>query len=159
MEKKIDLDAFYRKYRKPKIFLIKKFFGLSFDQAEDVFQTAALLAWKNLDRFDPDIANFSTWFNSILFNEARSSGRKREAKSITTEEKSAEHNFDLQDIGRKITVYTDNRVHKTVLRLFYIQGYTGREIANILGNISVSNITTICNRFTTFLRFDHDSSI
>lgn len=154
-----DVDKFYRKHRKQKIFLIGKFFGLSFDQAEDIFQTSMLKALQNLDRYDPTIANFSTWFNSILFNEARHQRRTKGEKYREEEEKTPELIFDLKDIGRKIIVYTDNRRHKTVLRLFYLKGYTGREIANMLGDISVSNVTTICNRFKVFLSFDDDSGI
>lgn len=42
--------------------------GLSQAQSEDVAQEAFLRAWKNLNRFDPRRAQFSTWLFAIARN-------------------------------------------------------------------------------------------
>lgn len=128
--------------------------GGNITAAEDIVQEAYLRAWRYQDSFDPKRSGMKTWFNTILYNTLRDSQRSYQQQEegcddvdIFFEENSlksiAEHLPLIDDEIEKLR----NEKFKRILRLYYILGYTSKEIASVEEGVTITNVTTICSRF------------
>ena len=126
-------------------------------QAEDIVQSAFLKAFKNLKQFKKK-SKFSTWFYTIVVNEAYIQLRKHRQNVISLdshysketesyEENSALHNLHIEDQKRMI----DNALNKLsphenlLIRLFYQNENSIKEIHKITG-FTISKIKTGLHR-------------
>ncbi len=125
--------------------------------AEDVVQEAFRRAWQFYPSFDPEIGNLHSWFNSIVFNSLRDIQREMRGqpstsdKDISWEDVLTDVTQKKEDLPKFISE-VKNKKHQQVLYLFFILGYTSTEISEIEEGITVSNVTTIINRFKEALK-------
>lgn len=128
--------------------------------AEDVVQEAFCRAWKFFPAYDEEKAKLSTWFNAILFNALRDYQKEmRNGPTPYTPEISAEsflEDIKDKDIRREFLMESINQmgnpIHRDVVELFFINGYTSTEISQIVPKMTQSNVTTILNRFKEGLK-------
>jgi RNA polymerase sigma-70 factor, ECF subfamily len=68
------------------------------EEAEDVVQSAFLLAYKARHRFDPNLGSFGTWLYQIAINYCRSVYRRNQEKyQAASLDELAESGFDIPD--------------------------------------------------------------
>ena len=104
--------------------------------AEDLVQETLLLAWRGFHQFRPG-TNARAWLFRILFNTYHAEGRKQQPSawpSLTaaapgpwTESSSI---VDGAEIGRALAELAEE--HRTVLLLGVVEGFTCKEMAEIL---------------------------
>lgn len=147
----MDIQDFYEKNFQRQVRLIQRILKYRRDQAEDVVQTAYVKVIDNLDKYDSSRASFNTWFNKIMFNELRNV--QRQPHNLPLSENIEDDGLIPYEfvILQKEIPRVLNEKHQRILNLFYLSGYTGKEIENITG-VSVSNVTTVCNRFKKDLK-------
>lgn len=131
--------------------------------AEDVVQEAFTRALKYQNSFDEDRATLEVWFNKILFNSLRDVQQQARNSPPPTQEEE----FSLEDVfsqdwfadnpqSRQLLVETlskvDNPKKKQVLTLFYILGYSTKEVTEIEEGLTQTNVTSIVNRFKNSLK-------
>lgn len=146
------IEKLYRKEGKNKIKLMTRILRGDKSAAEDVVQEAFLRAWKFFSLYDSERASLAAWFNGILFNSLRDYQREmRGVKLVSTSDVSAEDLIipeqrstkDIEPLIEKV----HNEDHKEVLYLFYVLGYTSREISQVVPKMTQTNVTTIATRF------------
>lgn len=128
---------------------------MDIDQAQDVVMTAYEQAYKYRHTYDEEKGEFSKWFNKVLFNCLRSHQRDWKKRPDTEAYfESIEYDFDEDtshlsvDRLEKLIKSSDlSQKHKSVLLMFYVLGLTASEVSQISGDVTVTNVTTICNRF------------
>jgi len=129
---------------------------------EDVVQEAFYRAVKFFPSFDENRGKLSSWFNTILFNslrDAQRSGRGMssiEVDRLSPEDVFLQENFtnnpDLSKYVEKSIGEVQSERSRRVLYLFFILGYTSKEISQIEEKISQTNVTTIVTRFRKQLK-------
>lgn len=120
--------------------------------AEEVVQEAYARALKYFSTYDNKINTFDIWFNKILRNALNDCRQIEKDKGITyqlnenfeelsvTKEEKSQYLYILQYI------YTiDNNRDKIIISLFYINGYTSKDISIYLG-ISDNHVRQIILR-------------
>lgn len=158
----IDLNTFYIENSERQTHLMSKLAG-SIESGEDVVQEAYTRAWKYQGSYNPRKAELKTWFNTILYNTLRDFRKEDKLGGVVMEskhdeiaevvpyEKIQEHLFLLWGEINNLT----NERSRRVLYLFYILGYTSKEISEIEEGVSQSNVTTISNRFKQTVKQKH----
>lgn len=147
-----EVEKLYIKTKKAKEKLMSRILRGDYSAAEDVVQEAFTRAWQFYPSFNPNIGTLDTWFNSILFNSLRDYQREMrgepasQACEICPEDIITSNKLDPVVLVAKIEQVTNHK-HRRVLDLFFVMGYTSKEISQIEEGISVSNVTTIVNRF------------
>jgi|LSQX01.2.fsa_nt_gb RNA polymerase sigma-70 factor (ECF subfamily) len=152
-----DFDAFAaltEPHRESACMFIAQLTGES--DAEDVFMTALLKAWKSINTFS-ERSSYKTWLFSITRFTALDYLRSRKArKEVSTEDEeigltaSTIADSDAESPSLKIQADEKNEIiknalnelsqaHKEVIELYYYQDFKYNEIANIL-DISVGTV-------------------
>lgn len=113
---------------------------------EDIFHNTILKVHDNIGQLKED-NYFETWVTSIFINECRVVYRKREQR---VPERVDSHPLDsqlelLEDLDRL------EDIHKEVIILKYLQGYSQQEIADIL-NLPVGTVKSRLYRGLVLLR-------
>lgn len=126
--------------------------------AEDLVQETMLLAWRSFDRFRPD-SNASAWLFRIMFNAFYAGGRKMQATppmlSLSAgEPASSSAGFsasivDLMDVSQALAELAEE--HRTVLLLGVVEGFTCREMADIL-SLPIGTVMSRLSRARQALR-------
>lgn len=108
-------------------------------EAEDAVQEAFLKLWTNAERYDPAKGSFSAWMSRIVVNCALD--RRRMVKAVTALE---EADWVEDDAPRADRLTEASDIHKvmatmpprqrTALSLFYIEGYSMVEVAQIMNS-------------------------
>lgn len=155
------LEEFYRDNYKAKIALISRIAGGNKAFGEDVVQEAFTRALKYIHLYDPDRGDFSKWFNGILFNTFRDlqneeRGYQELHRSIVAGDilHGSSYNVYINTKKFNISDAVDmvlNEKHRRILRLFFILGYSTREISQIVERTTQTNVTTIVLRFKQML--------
>ena len=112
--------------------------------AEEVTQDVILSVWRNSGTFDPLKARFSTWITHITHNRAVDELRKRRRRSQETPlENEMLEQLESQDAPSLETGAEFYRIqgalrdlphqYQRVIYLSYFQGYTQKEISEMLG--------------------------
>ena len=121
--------------------------------AEDLVQDAMLRAWRHFDRFQPG-TNCKAWLFRIMLNcwttrhqqffpeqyAENSDGERRPPTRFTAEE--IQNSIDLL-----------NEEYRTVLLLFAVEGFSCKEIAEILG-IPIGTVMSRLSRARTMVKSD-----
>lgn len=156
-----DLETFYRKTYAIKVKTLTKMLRGDRALAEDVVQEAFIRAINYSHLYNVDKGTIQAWFNAILFNTLRSTQRSERQKldlsreisvqnniNPVYEEKYSEYWWGIYNLIQKIP----NQKHKRIIELFFIQGYSAKEIAEMEGTMTQTNVTTIVLRFRESLR-------
>lgn len=130
--------------------------------AEDIVQEAFLRAIQFQGSYDEERATYHTWFNGILWNCLRDYNR-----SLRGDPAPAGGDISADDVAEELDLldtpegqqYTRNQIelvkndkHRRVLELFFLLGYTSKQITQIEEDVSVTNVTTIVSRFKEDLK-------
>lgn len=151
-----ELEEFYRTHRTRLVVSICRKVGGNYDVAEDVVQEAFMRAISFYPSFDPERGKLSSWFNKIMYNAMRDvQNRGVEDLSTMSEDCSADDVMggETRLDSRARTILAEdirkvkNKLHRRVLYLFYVLGYSSKEISMIEVGVSQSNVTTIAMRF------------
>lgn len=129
------------------------------DIAEDIVQEAYAKAFKMLDQYDPKRGKIKPWFNTIMFNTLRDYQRSFSHTVGLNENMACEEDFSyILNLIEKEIQDIKNPVHKRAVELFYRNGYTGKQIGELVP-LSPSNIRTVCSRFKNNLLRNHNISV
>jgi RNA polymerase sigma factor (sigma-70 family) len=155
----IDLSSFFLKNQGRHLKMIGKVLYKDPSTVEDVVQEAYLRAHKYRGSYDSERSGINTWFNSILYNTLRDfqkSYRSQPGFSEDTEEQADVIEFNKISEHLNLIEKELSKVKKPkrqqVLYLYYILGYSSKEISEIVSDMTVTNVTTICNRFKNDLK-------
>lgn len=113
------------------------------DEADDLYQETWLKAYRHLDRFDSSM-EFYPWLTRICVNTYRNSLKKKSLEKLFLNFDASEGKMDYlynlpareveeekSGIGEALKGLDDS--HRLVIVLFYYEGYSIREIAEITG--------------------------
>lgn len=126
--------------------------------AEDVVQEAFTRALKYISLFDPAKGEMGVWFNGILFNALRDLqneelGHQELYRDICIIDMfPAEEWKTLEKPVANLISNVANDKHKQILHLFFVKGYTSKQVAQIVPETTQTNVTTVVMRFRNFLR-------
>ena len=153
----VELEDLYKKNRKKYINLMSVILRGDRASGEDVVQEAFCRAVRFYEGFDPKRGKLSSWFNTILFNSLRDVQKEirmqptRDCYTLSSEDVFKEVEItslpEVQNLIKKEINLQTNEKHKRILELFFFQGYTSTEISQVEEKVSVSNVTTVVNRF------------
>lgn len=131
--------------------------------AEDVVQETFTRAIKYLSIYNEKKGSLNTWINSILFNTLRDLQKEERICHETLREFflyhlddpakplfTPEYKLELQEEINQVV----NEKHRRVLELFYLYGYSSKEISEFEEDITQTNVTTIVMRFRKQLEKD-----
>ena len=131
-------QALYKQCLDRVYFTIRRYVSDEF-YIENIIQDTFIKVYKNIDRYDPNIAKFETWISAIAIRESINHLRKRafEFKELdnckTIAEKKATPLEQLQAEDILNTLSSLPETHRTVFSLYEIDGYSHREIGDLLG--------------------------
>lgn len=158
-----NLTELYKKVYKGKVQLMTRILGGDRALAEDVVQEAFTRAVKYILLFDERKGMLETWFNAIMFNALRDIQKQERnyqelyrevflhdvidpAKAIM----GPEYHYDIYRALQAV----ENDKHRRVLELFFLYGYSSKEISEVEEGVTQSNVTTIIMRFRGSLKKD-----
>ncbi|HWY67079.1 MAG TPA: sigma-70 family RNA polymerase sigma factor [Terriglobales bacterium] len=128
--------------------------------AEDLVQDAMLRAWRHFDRFQPG-TNCKAWLFRIMLNcwTTRHQQIRQEAIQFfpeqyaenTGDERRPPTRFTAEEIQNSIDLL--NEEYRTVLLLFAVEGFSCKEIAEILG-IPIGTVMSRLSRARTMVKCD-----
>ena len=149
----MNLEVYYQENYQGFVKKVKRRAG-SVENAEDVVQEAFARALKYIGSFKEGKQNFDAWFNTILNNSLRTFMRNEKLYGMNMEldeekldgvEFMGVYRHAKNDIRKMI----ESHPQKEILSLFYISGYSSREISELVD----SPLGTI---FTTITRFQKE---
>ena len=119
--------------------------------ASDVLQEAFVIAWKNIDKYDPAKGRLFTWLFNVTrncaINTTRSKNYKTQQKNdsldnyVTHVDERENVAININQIGLRKQVHLLREDYKNVIELSYFNGFTHEEIAKIL-NIPSGTVKT-----------------
>jgi RNA polymerase sigma-70 factor (ECF subfamily) len=128
--------------------------------AEDLVQEAMLRAWRHFDRFQPG-TNCKAWLFRIMLNcwNTRHQQIRQEAIQFFPEqyadnvgaEQAPAMRFSAEEIQNAIDLLNED--YRTVLILFAVEGFSCKEIAEILG-VPIGTVMSRLSRARTQVRDD-----
>lgn len=128
--------------------------------AEDLVQDAMLRAWRHFDRFQPG-TNCKAWLFRIMLNcwTTRNQQIRKEAIQFFPEqyaenagsERRPTTRFTSEEIHNSMDLL--NEEYRTVLILFAVEGFSCKEIAEILG-IPIGTVMSRLSRARTLVKCD-----
>ncbi len=152
------MEALYRQYAKP-MFNVAYRIVNDYHFAEDVMQEAFLKAFERIGQFRGE-ASFGAWLKRITVNESLNWIKKYQRQytdfSENTAEEPAEEERDEdflriepEQLLKALRALNPN--YRTIISLYYIEGYDYREISSIM-DISYQNARTMMTRAKQKLR-------
>jgi len=163
---KIIDDHYLAESRKKVIHFSRK--AGSYHNAEDVVQEAYLRAFKYWESYDPDKGTFVKWFNRIVNNALMDHFRAERGRGMVVQSlkeetllsedvaystRQAIATLELKEVLAKMDAKPANV--KEILYLNLIDGYTSKEVADIVSE-NVVKIWNIVRDFRKELRADPD---
>lgn len=127
--------------------------------AEDLVQETLLRAWRNFEQFRPG-TNARAWLFRILFNAFYANGRKMRSTPVLVslqlpsheaEPESREAYLLLEGAAVSRALSDLSAEHKSVLLLAVVEGFTCREIADIL-SVPIGTVMSRLSRARQALR-------
>lgn len=152
-----DVEELYRELYQKKVKLMTKITRGDRALAEDVVQETFTRAVKYCHVYNEDLSNPETWINSIMFNVLRTMQRENKSVSFPRSDGISVEDILEEDLLKESPEFRlfllkkinelGNEKHQKVLRLFFLFGYSSREISEMGLDISQTNVTTVVNRF------------
>lgn len=156
------IEKYYKENFLIKVKIITRILHGDVSSAEDVVQEAFCRALRFHESFDERRGTLDKWFNSIMFNYLREHQRMmlnrptENSKEITADQVLQELALELTEESRGFVIKhirnVSNVIHRRVLKLFFINGYTSTEISQVESGITANNVTTIVSRFRESLK-------
>ncbi|WP_243458063.1 RNA polymerase sigma factor [Sporosarcina sp. Te-1] len=150
--KKQDMQAIldWFEERQSKFYKIGWAYLKDYHDVEDVFHNTVLKVHENIGQLKQD-HYFETWVTSIFINECRAIYRRKNKQVVESppdraDERPIEHRLELMESLDQL-----DSQHKEVILLKYIQGYSQKEIADII-NVPVGTVKSRLYRGLTMLR-------
>ncbi|SEP97481.1 RNA polymerase sigma-70 factor, ECF subfamily [Virgibacillus subterraneus] len=147
--KKGDHEAFKCLYEKHADYALRTAYSITKNRsdASDIVQETFIKIYRNIESFDMK-RPFKPWFYQILINESRSYLSKRSKQAINIESdrlldqlhRNAKHELQYDELELGLDELDDK--DRTILTLKYLNGFTEKEIAKMLG----ANVNTIKSR-------------
>jgi RNA polymerase sigma-70 factor (ECF subfamily) len=131
-------EALYNKFS-PKMYAVCLRYAGNADDAQDILQDGFVKIYKNLARFRGE-GSFEGWIRRIFVNTAIEHLRRKtfltpiaekEENTILYKEKTALDRLGEKDILNLISQLSPG--YRTVFNLYVVEGYTHKEIGDILG--------------------------
>lgn len=151
-----DIEKFYKEAYPRKVKRMTVILNGDCFAAEDIVQEAFCRALKYCHIYNENKSTLEVWFNSILFHVLFDWKRAEKHTSVNqnmlSPQDSLEYNKLRENPEFRILVLKEinlvkNETHKKILRLFFIFGYSSKEISEMGLGISQTNVTTVVNRF------------
>jgi RNA polymerase sigma-70 factor (ECF subfamily) len=117
-------------------------------EAEDLVQETLLLAWRNFRQFRPG-TNARAWLFRILLNSFYSRGRRQRVDPPMVPVPPASSVMETAEIAQALAALHEE--HRTVLLLGVVEGFTCREIADIL-SVPIGTVMSRLSRAREALR-------
>lgn len=152
-----EIEQLYIESRKKYVNIMSSILRGDRAAAEDVVQEAFTRALYFHGTFNSDRGRLKAWFNTIMYNALRDI--QREMRGYPSEDSA---NFSSEDVAHfmdfkehpekmlllehKINNVANPR-HRRILELFFLLGYSAKEISQVEEKVSVSNVTTVVSRF------------
>jgi len=162
------IESFYRENYKRQVKKMGYILNGDISASEDIVQEAYRRATKYITSYRENKSSFKTWFNSILYNSLRDWQRQDRDKGIVkrplSEEMPEELPYIESDEYRGLVkqevegLMGDERV-RTVLYLWYVLGYSAKEISEVVNSMTITNVTTLANRFKKLMYEKHSVHI
>ena len=149
------IEAFYVKNRNKLVNRISKRLGGDRASAEDVVQEAFARCLYFQHSYDPELGKLEVWFNKILYNALRDFQNESRAVIVVSDsnicvEEVLVHFPKNRAVSKMIQEKIEdvrNEKHYQILRLFFVLGYSSKEISQIEDKVTVTNVTTVVKRF------------
>lgn len=156
------IEDYYNENFTRKVKLVTRILRGDSTSAEDVVQEAFARALRFYPTYDVERGTVDKWFNSIMFNALHDF--QKDPNGVTHK---APDSLTVQDILEEIQLSNtpdlnnyilsrieevENQKHKRILELFFIMGYTSKEISQIEPKVSQTNVTTLVMRFREKLK-------
>jgi len=131
-------EELYRRFA-PKMYAVCLRYAGNAEDAQDILQDGFVKIYKNLARFRGE-GSFEGWIRRIFVNTSIEHLRRKtylkpiaekEENTIPYKEKSVLDNLAEKDIMKLISQLSPG--YRTVFNLYVVEGYTHREIGDILG--------------------------
>ncbi len=156
------IEDYYVDNFRRKVKLISRILRGDLASAEDVVQEAFARAIRFYPTYDDKRGTIDKWFNSIMFNalhdmQKNPNGVTQTSPEVlsvgdTLEGVNLTHSPDLNNYILSHIEEVENEKHKRILELFFILGYTSKEISQIETKTSQTNVTTLVMRFRDKLK-------
>jgi RNA polymerase sigma-70 factor (ECF subfamily) len=117
-------------------------------EAEDLVQETLLLAWRNFRQFRSG-TNARAWLFRILLNSFYARGRKQRADPAAVPIPAASSVVEAAEIAQALAALQEE--HRTVLLLGLVEGFTCREMADIL-SVPIGTVMSRLSRAREALR-------
>lgn len=148
------IKEYYEKNRKRHVNAINKIVN-NYSTAEDIVQDAFLKAIVCINNYNENKGRFRDWFSRILYNTLCDFLKKEpelfSEDYLNQQEKQYIDYTVIIDNFNSFIKSMDFKDHKQVLILFFIKGYSYKEIMNITGK-SYNQIEYICKNFRQDVR-------
>ncbi len=131
-------EALYGRFA-PKMYAVCLRYAGNSDDAQDILQDGFIKVYKNLARFRGE-GSFEGWIRRIFVNTSIEHLRRKtylkpiaekEENTIPVKEKSVLDNLGEKDILKLVKQLSPG--YRTVFNLYVVEGYTHKEIGDILG--------------------------
>lgn len=149
-------EVLYRKYA-DKMYNVAWTYSKDEDEASDILQEGFINVFRHLNRYKHE-GSFEGWIRRIIVNKALEHYRSKKRKEEVIREFHEHQNLSTDDLlsslQAKELIKMVNRLPEKaamVLKLYAIEGYAHREIANIMG-ISEGTSKSQLNRARSLLR-------
>ena len=132
-------------FRSPDLYKVAKAILKNDDDVSDAMQETALTCWEKIDTLKKD-KYFKTWLTRILINHCNAICRQRK-KTVSQEEAGEAWYQENEFLSLEWREFLDclDEKYRAIVLLYYVQGFTTREIAAILD----TNESTVRSRMQT----------
>jgi len=138
-------EAFVKlcEYYRQDMLKVARSFCLSEADTADVLQETILSCWENLEKVrQPEY--FKTWLIRIVINKAKDH-KRREQRYVYTDQPEEGISEDSSDLEFRELMQCLDEKYRTILVLYYAEGYSTTEIAELLA-LSVSTVKSRLQR-------------
>lgn len=153
------IEEFYRDNYKRLVSTVAKRLNGDRATAEDVVQEAFAKAVYFFPAYDPQRGKLSSWFNTIMYNVLSDVHNNKKEHTTDSEEVTVQdvlgdgmNTSDFSNFLVKKISEIKNAKHREILILFYIFGFSSKEIPYMMEEVSQTLVTTTALRFKERLK-------
>lgn len=153
------IEEFYKNNYKRLVHTVAKKLNGDRTTAEDVVQEAFLKAVYFFPAYDPERGKLSSWFNTIMYNVLSDVHNNRKEHTVDSDAVTAQDvvgdsikTSDFSAFLVKKISEVKNEKHRDILTLFYIYGFSSKDIPYLVEDVSQTLVTTTATRFKERLK-------